>query len=386
MAYQKITPANRRELEVNLRKLWNRGANVIVGWRVDSGQMRVLTLSSHAVPLLGKAHPELFELDRYIRDRARFEKLTKFGCRESNFTMQYDADVNDQSIASVNEVVRFYSVTRFDARAVALFDIVSFSVHSPFEQITQISVLSFYIRQAVDRCRALGMLVETSMTTTGDGFYVWNRHEGLAADMAFFCAIMLALGQISAARKLADKEMLSIPRLRCGIHFGSYYEYYQTGGDGAEASGFIVGDVTIDLARLIGKARTSQFLIGSHRRKLGPQDSELAEAIGVDEIDTLLLLALVQNELKRLEGVAIPGSKIKHVQVFFTGPRLSETSFSIRNYHIVDKHGLRHGCYNAKLDIETEKDEQISFGLLDKDLTHFDAHSDPREDIVIDMR
>lgn len=383
MAPSPLTSANRRELEVNLRKLWNKGANVLVGWRVDAGKMHVLALPGHAVPALGKAYPDFLELNRHIRDRARFDALLKAGCKTASFALQFEPDRDGPTVDTVNDIVRYYSVTRFDARAVALFDIVSFSVHSPFEQISQISILSFYIRQAAERCRGLGMTVDISMTTTGDGFYVWNRHEGLTADMAFFCAIMLALGYVYSARKLADREMMSIPRLRCAIHFGSYYEYYQTGGDGAEASGYIVGDVTINLARLISKARTSQFLIGNHVRRLGERDRDLAESLGVTEIDTPMLLALVQGELKRLEGISIPGGTITAVRVFFTGPRISEDSFTIRNYYIVDKHGLRHACYNAKLDIETATDTRVSFGLLDKDLGNFDALSDPGEDIIV---
>lgn len=386
MALNVISPVNRREIEVNLRKFWNKGANVIVGWRSDAGKMHVLTVPSHAVPALGKAHPDFLKLDRYLPDRARFDALLKAGCKAGSFALQFNPIADERAIEATNDIVRYYSVTRFDVRAVALFDIVSFSVHSPFEQISQISILSYYIRQAADRCRSAGMAVDISMTTTGDGFYVWNHHEGLTADMSFFCAIMLALGYVYSARKIADKEMVSIPRLRCAIHFGSYYEYYQTGGEGAEASGYIVGDVTINLARLIAKARTSQFLIGNHLRRLGDKEQDLARSLGVNEVDTPMLLALVQSQLKKLEGFPLPGGVISKIKVFFTGPRISEDSFSIRNYHIVDKHGLRHACYNAKLDIETEKLEQISFGLVDKDLTKFDAISNANEDIIIRMR
>jgi hypothetical protein len=95
-----------------------------------------------------------------------------------------------------------------------------------------------------------------------------------------------------------------------------------------------------------------------------------------------MLLALVQSELKRLEGTSIPGGTISAVRVFFTGPS-TDNGFAIRNYYITDKHGLRHACYNAKLDIETANKQSYAFGLLDKDLDKFDAQSDPSEDIII---
>ena len=137
--------------------------------------------------------------------------------------------------------------------------IVSFSVYSPYEQITQISILSYYIKLVAQRCRSLNMPISICMTTTGDGFYVWNRHEGLSADIALFCVVALTLGNIYASRKLVDRDITSVPRLRCGIHFGSHYEYYEGGGGRTGSSGYIVGDVTIILARLLSKARTGQF-------------------------------------------------------------------------------------------------------------------------------
>ena len=48
-----------------------------------------------------------------------------------------------------------------------------------------------------------------------------------------------------------------------------------------------------------------------------------------------------------------------------------------------DKHGLEHGCYNARLNLTSSTGEAIWFGLLDRDLGRFDARTDPNEDIII---
>ena len=136
------------------------------------------------------------------------------------------------------------------------------------------------------------MPISICMTTTGDGFYVWNRYEGLSADISLFCVVMLTLGNIYATRKLVDRDVTSVPRLRCALHFGSHYEYYEGGGGRANATGYIVGDVTIILARLISKARTGQLLVGSYLHKFGEKDEEWRERLGVSEIDTPMFLAL----------------------------------------------------------------------------------------------
>ena len=80
------------------------------------------------------------------------------------------------------------------------------------------------------------------MSTTGDGFYIWNRNVGLLADIALYAVSLLALAYNAAARDLAATER--VPRLRCAIHFGANYEHYQPTGERVDRNGYIVGDVT----------------------------------------------------------------------------------------------------------------------------------------------
>ena len=99
-----------------------------------------------------------------------------------------------------------------------------------------------------------------------------------------------------------------------------------------------------------------------------------------------MFLALAQSQAAKLEGLPIPGGKIESVRVHLTGPRVAEDTLSIRKYHVSDKHGLDHQCYNARLNIQTNANEVVSFGLLDEDLEQFDARSDENEDIILKIR
>ena len=373
-----LSPQNVRELETSLRKLWNLGANLIVGWRTLAQGIEVLYIPSYNLPLIAKSRPDILKSDRHITEQSEYEALLELGCRKEILGMMFVVREKGAEINEVNDIIRNFTVTHFESRAVALFDIVSFSVYSPYEQITQISILSYYIKLVAQRCRSLNMPISICMTTTGDGFYVWNRHEGLSADIALFCVVVLTLGNIYASRKLVDRDVTSVPRLRCGIHFGSHYEYYEGGGAGS--SGYIVGDVTIILARLLSKARTGQFLVGSYLRRLVGKDAEW------QELDTPMFLALAQNQAAKLAGLPIPGGKIETVRVHLTGPRVSDDTLSIRKYYVSDKHELEHSCYNAMLNINTAAKERVSFGLLDEDLVKFDARSDENEDIIIKVR
>ena len=150
-----LTAANRRELDVNLRKVWDLGTNVIVGWRSLPYGIKIIFLTSYDLPRVAKNHANLLRLDRFIRDEAEFDRFLKLGCKATPLNLSFSVTEDCQD--SVNDVIRRYTVTHFECRAVALFDIANFSIHSPFEQITQISVLSHYIKAAAQRCRSLGI-------------------------------------------------------------------------------------------------------------------------------------------------------------------------------------------------------------------------------------
>jgi hypothetical protein len=275
-------------------------------------------------------------------------------------------------------------VTHFGCRAVALFDIVSFSLYDPAEQVVLVNVLSHYIRLAGAHCRALGMPVALRMTTTGDGFYVWNAHYGIQGDVALFCSILLVLGYTYAARSIADGEALTVPRLRCGIHFGSHYEFYQGGLSSLESGGYVVGEVTINPARSLGKARAGHLLVGAYTRSIEPADiAAMPQLENFPSIDNLTFMALAQEAVRKLVGGPFPGGKIESANVFFTGPRVGENEFRMRKYYVHDKHGLVHGCYNARVMIKAFNGSQIGFGLKDKELKQFEAKWDEAEDILI---
>ena len=371
----------RTELDVNLRKIWSLGANVIVGWRFLPAGIKVAYLPSYDLPQVAKTHPNLLRYNRYVESEEEFAALADTGCRVKPLAIFNNYGIDKQSISFVNELVQRYSVTHTECRAVALFDIVSFSLYSPFEQITQINVLSHYIRLAARRCKSLELPVDLSMTTTGDGFYIWNNETGLMADIGMFCVTLLSLAYTNAAQAAASTE--SVPRLRCCLHIGSHYEYFQATAGRTNDGSFIVGDVTIELARLIGAAHTNQLVIGSFTRDLSDAEPLIRDAIGLPSIDTLAFMALAQGAILKLVDLPIPGGKITDVKAYLTGPQVSENTFTIRKYYVTDKHGLEHPCYNAKFNVTVSGNRQIFFGLLDRDLEKFKGHAGEDSDIEI---
>ena len=357
------------------------GANIVIGWRAQPFGLEIYYLPSFDLPKVAGIEAEIHQSDRQVNSDNEVAALMKSGCKIFKINLSYQLGREQDTLGYINNLIRRISVTYYPCRAVALFDMVSFSLYSPFQQITQISVLSHYIKLAATRCKRLGMPIDVCMSTTGDGFYVWNEIAGIAADIALYNATLLALTYNYVARDLATTQ--SVPRLRCVIHFGSHYEYYQTSGSNTQGSPFIVGDVTVNAARLIGQAMTNQLLIGSYERNIDAGREELTQIVGVTSLDTPSFMALAQSETGKMIELPIPGGKIADIRTSLTGPRVSDNSFAIRKYYITDKHGLEHGCYNAKLTVTSSSGDKVTFGLLDDKLDKFKGVGDPDEDIII---
>ncbi len=379
-----LSAASLRELDAGLGKVSQLGANVITAWRRVPGGLQVVFVPSYQVPAVARRNPRILQLDRELRSEAEVAPLLAAGCREVPIRLALPS--GPEISAAVNGAIRAYSITHFECRAIALFDIVSFSLYQPVEQTVLVNVLAHYIRLAGHHCRALGMPSQLRMTTTGDGFYVWNAHYGVGGDVALFCAIVLALSYTYAARSIADGEALTVPRLRCGVHFGSHYEFYQGGSVGADVGGYVVGEVTINLARLVSKARPGHFLVGAYNRMIQDGDAtDWPQLSGLHSIDTLMFMALAQDAIGKLVGTPFPGGSLQSASVFFTGPRVSDNSFRIRKYYVKDKHGLVHGCYNARVAVKSANGTEIGFGLRDDELGQFESTFDEAEDIILQL-
>ncbi len=374
-------PGDRRKLDDVLRKTWQQGANFIIGWRARPDGIRLLYLPSYALPQIAKRLPDLLEPRRHVSSDSRHDDLVAAGCKVRDAALPFAIPEGRYAVRKIDELMRYYTVTECKCRAVSLFDIVSFSMHSTFEQITQLSVLAHYINAAAARCRKLGMPLELSMSTTGDGFYVWNRQEGLAADLSLYCATLLAMAYNYAARERAKSE--SVPQLRCCMHFGNHFEYYQAYGGARDVRGFIVGDVTISLARLIGVALPRQTLIGSYTRDPDEVGEEASGALGASNLDTPSFVALAQAGLDRLGGSPLPGGKFAEGKAYLTGSKVSANEFAIKRYCVVDKHGMEHRCFNAKFNVTDDGGNLIHVGLRDADLKAFNASYAEADDIRV---
>jgi hypothetical protein len=149
---------------------------------------------------------------------------------------------------------------------------------------------------------------------------------------------------------------------------GSHYEFYQSEGLNPTAFSYLVGQVTIELARMIERALPGQILVGRFNT---PMRDAASGAPG--SIDSLGFVARTREPLKRLDGVTLAGTRVTSIQCYLTGTRGGDGHFGISQFEIEDKHHLHHRVYNAKVNIHREPGEAVYLGLRDEDLGDFAA-------------
>jgi len=349
-----------RQIGAIFYDLWRFGSNALIAWRPTPLGIEVMTMPKARLFTMPIANPRVFSGKRLMAGQIFDQLAMELAVQPIEVRLETTiGDGPDQADPEeVEKLFDTYTVTKTRHRAVLLIDIVGFSKAEPEHQAAQLATLEFALNLAEETARGRGLKVEFARTTTGDGFYVWNREKGLLADMDFFCAIIFFLVLFSAIRRVS-RTPTTIPRLRLCLGIGSHFVYHQVRRDGSEAGQFIVGDVTIQVARLIGVAEAEQILIGEFSR---PFD------VGDEKLDTEKFLIAVGERLKSLGALKVLGVDITRIAFYLTGPRAENGAYPPQVITVTDKHGFKHRCYNAKMNAFPAEGEAYYCGLQHADL------------------
>lgn len=267
----------------------------------------------------------------------------------------------------IEKMIRRYGINYVASRAVTLFDIVGFSLLTPFEQMTQLNSLSYSLNSAHAKMLEKDININFARSSSGDGFYIWNRDHGLEANLNLYHFMHIVLADNAIARRKAVSK--AVPRLRACFHVGSCYEFHQAEGLNPTIHDYIVGDVTIELARMIEAAVPGQILVGDFLADLGGASNGHAET--QEHLDAVNFLDRAQGSLEKLSGLELSGERVSGIKCYLTGERLESGEFSIRRLEIKDKHGLSRIAYNAKVNIYREHAQPILLGIEDRKLAEF---------------
>ena len=372
--------SNLVHLERCLHTAWSLGQNSILSWTpVDDGIL-VLVVPHYAIAEYmannggngeGITHQvsarfvtELISGDRQLT-LTQMQKVAKLLKVEPKvIPLRQPLSAHPVEIQIVEKMIRRYGINYVASRAVTLFDIVGFSLLTPFEQMTQLNSLPYSLNSAHAKMLELDVGINFARSSSGDGFYIWNRDHGLEANVNLYHFMHLVLADNAIAQSKATSK--AVPRLRACFHVGSCYEFHQAEGLNPTTHDFIVGDVTIELARMIDAAMPGQILVGDFLAELN--SDALSETTSQVNLDAVTFLQRAQGNLAKLSGLELSGERVSAIKCYLTGERLENGDFTIRRLSIKDKHGLSRTAYNAKVNIYRELAQPILLGIEDRKL------------------
>ena len=362
-------------LDHELFAIWNLGDNVLLAWTHSEDGILLLAVRHYAIPESvhagsqdGGRMPdargfinEVLSGPKYLSP-GEFERVCQaFNCEPR--AMRVNVPVDNESLAGlVSDMVRCYGVSLVRNRAVVLLDAVGFSLQSPLDQMAMLNSLAYSVNSAYGQLLSKDIRIDFARTSTGDGFYIWNRATTVEANTELYKLMMMLLADNAAAQRKARSSW--VPMLRAAFHVGEHYEFQQVEGLSPTNFSYIVGQVTVDLWRMLDHALPGQILLGDFVTPVGGGGSIL--------FDTLDFVEKTAATLDQLNGLEISGGRIGNIRCYLTG-RPEGGRYRVNRYHLRDKHGTMRTAYNAKINIHRDKAEPIFLGIQTDDLRAFNA-------------
>jgi hypothetical protein len=370
--------SNLTHVETELRNHWSLGQNSILSWTPVDQSIFILVVPHYAIaeytssqdgtmpPLVSPRFiTELISGDRQLSTK-QIEKVARLLQIEPiEIKLRVPLEGSEIETRIIERMIRKYGINYVPSRAVTLFDIVGFSLLTPFEQMTQLNSLSYSLNSAHAKMLEVDVNIDFARSSSGDGFYIWNRDEGLEASVNLYHFMHIVLADNAIARSKSSSK--AVPRLRACFHVGSCYEFHQAEGLNPTTHDFIVGDVTIELARMIDAALPGQILVGDFMADIEVVN-DMGDVSVQPNVDAVTFLGRAQGNLAQLSGIVLSGDRVTAIKCYLTGENMGGGQFNIRRLTIKDKHGLSRVAFNAKVNIYREAAQPILLGIQDKKL------------------
>lgn len=368
-------------LDKRLHEHWRLGQNVILNWCPERNGIWVLVVPHYTVADYAAADPATPQLRTSLdtsvqpseeffkgllsRERrltaSQMDKVARLlGIDRRRIGLRQGLLGTPAHYQIIENMIKRYSISYVAHRAVALFDIVGFSLLTPFEQMNQLNSLAYSLNSAQSKLLRKEININFGRSTTGDGFYIWNRDLSLEANINLYQFMHLVLADNAIARSKARHR--TVPRLRACFHVGSCYEFYQAEGLNPTLYDYIVGDVTVELARMIERALPGQVLVGEFQASLPSAEHGSRDPVSLSSIE---FIGSAEQQLGRLEGLELSGERVDAIKCYLTGSSLGNGQYAIRRIVVSDKHGMSRRVYNAKVNIYRRNAQPILLGIED---------------------
>ena len=353
--------------------LWDLGRQIMLNWCITNKGIEVLSVPYFLAPdILSKSYSwsngnqkttqpamNLIKGSRLLTRESLHQLAKAIGIKPALIKLPYNLTDILVDNHFVDEIVKRYSISYVEDGAVALFDIVRFSVYDTFDQVTLLNSLAYSINSAHNKLVENGLSVKFARTTTGDGFYIWNRDNSIQGNINLYHLMHIVLANNAIAQIHSHGH--TAPRLKAAFQIGQYYEYYQSESLQPTKYNYIVGDATVKLARMLEYALPGQILVGDFCSRL-PRQKDGNRIM--TEVDTVKFIDLLQGTLADLKGLVISDQEVDAIKCYLTGEKTGD-DFLVSRYKVSDKHGFGHPVYNAKVNIYRENQNPIYLGLQD---------------------
>jgi hypothetical protein len=367
-----VQRGNLKALETTLRRQWRMGQNIVLCWSSDERGLLVIFVPHYFLgnycAVVDTPTDESRDNEAFIRNlisgQRRKTREELFAVSErlgvSPTFIKLNTALTEEALVleAVEQVIKRYGLSYVESRAVILFDIVDFSLYTPFEQASQLNSLSYSLNSAYNKLLAQGIEVNFARTTTGDGYYIWNRDLSPTANQDLFVFMLLVVADNDVAQ--AASRGNTVPVIRTGYHIGGHYELYQAEGVNPSVFSYIVGDVTIELARMLDLAQASQLLIGEFHCEQAGWGSDTVKSITA--VSATTFVSACNRVLPALHGIPLSGKPIDAISCRLTEGVERDSQSRPRRFRIVDKHGLSRYAYNLQIEIDLEG-RKLSLGL-----------------------
>lgn len=369
-----VQETNLRFLDERLKHHWCLGKNIILCWAIHKDGVQILLAPHHYLGNFSASLNDCSPPDRLDALNGRFIRRLISGSRQLSDDefqgtarrFQLTPEIvrlpimlaqNKAVFDAVDQCVQRYSINYVKSRAVMLFDIVDFSLVTPFEQTSQLNSLSYSLNAASKKLLDRNIDINFSRTTTGDGYYVWSRDPSPKGNANLFHFMLLVLADNAIAQSQSVGN--TVPRIRTGFHIGSHFEFYQVEGVSPGMNSYIVGDVTIELARMLDQAQPGQVFIGEMDTWLPTSGREGAYLVAVDSQN---FVDRISRRFDSLSGLEISGEHLEFIHCYLTGETGACAGQSVRRFRITDKHGLSRNVYNLRINIRTSSGRSLILG------------------------
>src|SRR5437879_8068719 len=215
------------------------------------------------------------------------------------------------------------------------------------EQVVLLQSLSHSVNSAYSKLAARNFRINFARSTTGDGFYIWNRADTLEGSAHLYTLMLLMLADNAIAQSKARSR--SVPRLRTAFHVGPHYEFYQSEGLSPTRASYLVGEVTITLARLLERAMPGQVLLGDF------EASAMVETGG----ETLRLGTIESVECRRaavskVSGLRLAGEAVREIRCYLTGPQAGDGRYGLNRHRRCDQPGIQPALVTGELTLHRQ--------------------------------